>query len=175
MKKKVKNIIFIIYVVIAVFVTVCLLSYNNMKVTEFGKTSLVIVDSNDLGEQYKKGDLLLVNNDSKIVNGESIFFYTTYNREIEINLAKVTSVENVTDKETTYTLEGDRKISSEYVLGSSRTTTAIPVVGTILGILESKWGFLFLIILPALLAFLHQVVTVVTELRGTNKENENEE
>ena len=34
MKKTILNIIFIIYAVIAVFVTVCLLSYNQFKVTQ---------------------------------------------------------------------------------------------------------------------------------------------
>ena len=45
MKKIIGNIIFIIYAIIAVFVTICLLSYNEFKVTEFGETSLVLIDN----------------------------------------------------------------------------------------------------------------------------------
>ena len=36
MKKAISNIIFTLYIIIAVFVTVCLLSYNDYKVTVFG-------------------------------------------------------------------------------------------------------------------------------------------
>lgn len=170
MKEGLKNIVFCIYIVIAVFVTVCLLSYNEMKVTEFGDNSLVIVDNDELEPEYQKGDLLIVSNSSAITRGENIFFYSTYNRKIDINLAKVENIERVNEYENSYTLEGERKISGEYVLGPTRTTTQIPKLGMILGIFESKWGFLFLIILPALLAFLNQIVTVFSQLRGNNED-----
>ena len=48
MKKILSNILFVIYVVIAVFVTVCLLSYNDFKVTEFGDYSLVIITDDEM-------------------------------------------------------------------------------------------------------------------------------
>ena len=43
MKKKFLSFIFIIYVIIAIFVTICLLSYNRFKITEFGDKSLLII------------------------------------------------------------------------------------------------------------------------------------
>ena len=52
MKKIISNILFAIYAVIAVFVTVCLLSYNDFKVTEFGDYSLVIIEDNELSPEY---------------------------------------------------------------------------------------------------------------------------
>ena len=76
----------------------------------------------------------------------------------------------MTNKETTYTLEGERKISSQYVLGPAETAEVIPGVGTVLGILESKWGFLFLIVLPSLLAFIYQISVVIAELKKSNDE-----
>ena len=39
MKKKFLNFIFTIYIIVAVFATICLLSYNSYKVTEFGNKS----------------------------------------------------------------------------------------------------------------------------------------
>ena len=36
MKRVIGNIIFVIYAIIAIFVTVCLLSFNQYKVSEFG-------------------------------------------------------------------------------------------------------------------------------------------
>ena len=45
----------------------------------------------------------------------------------------------------------------------------MPNVGTILGILESKWGFLFLIVFPSLLAFIYEIGVVVSDIKN-NKE-----
>lgn len=173
MKKIISNILFVIYVVIAVFVTICLLSYNDFKVTEFGDYSLVIIKDKELSPEFEKGDLVIVNKDETIRVGDKVFFYNTYNREIEIKLGEVVGAEKVTESETTYTFEGERKISGQYVLGTSRDTTVIPKVGTILSILESKWGFLFIIVLPALLAFIYQISVVFSEIRNSKKESSN--
>ena len=59
MKKVISNLIFIIYLIIAIFVTVCLLSYNDYKVTEFGDTSLIIVSDKKMQPDYNKGDLVI--------------------------------------------------------------------------------------------------------------------
>ena len=179
MKKIIFNLLFVIYVIVAVFVTVCLLSFNQFKVTEFGHKSLVIAKDN-YTPQLTKGSLLIVDKDSGINNGDEVFAYNTYNQEINIVLSKVTGIEQTNSTETTYTLEGDRRISGEYVLGNSNTTKAFPGVGTVLSVLESRWGFLFIIVLPSLLAFIYQISVVVTDIRnlsnkGKVSENENEE
>ena len=170
MKKIISNGLFIIYVAIAIFVTVCLLSYNEFKVTEFGDYSLVIISDEGLEPDFNKGDLVIVNKKSKIITGRKAFFYNTYDRQIEIKLGTIEAFETVTNKETTYTLEGERKISSQYVLGPAETAEVIPGVGTVLGILESKWGFLFLIVLPSLLAFIYQISVLIAELKKSNDE-----
>lgn len=174
MKKILSNILFIIYVVVAIFITVCLLSYNDFKVTEFGDTSLVIIPDDELAPEYNKGDLLIVRRARKINAGENVFFYNTYNSRIEISLGTIVGAEEVTTTETTYVLEGERKISSEYVLGPESTITKIEGVGTVLSILESKWGFLFIIVLPALLMFIYQISVVFSEIREAKKESANE-
>ena len=65
MKSTVKSILkvllvvfLIIYLGVEVFVTVCLLNFNDQRITELGKKSLIIVDA-DLSKEYKKGDLLV--------------------------------------------------------------------------------------------------------------------
>jgi len=168
MKKIILNLLFIVYVVIAVFVTVCLLSYNQFKVTEFGSKSFVIVKNNDFAPNYKKGSLVIVDRDVPITNGDNVFFYNTYNQEIEVALSRVAKTEIVTENEKTYTLNGERRISSEYVIGNDKNAKVIGGVGTILNILESRWGFLFIIVLPSLLAFIYQISVVISDLRGLN-------
>ena len=169
MKKILSNILFVIYVVIAVFVTVCLLSYNDFKVTEFGDYSLVIITDDEMEPNYKKGDLVIINKQDDIITGRKAFFYNTYDRKIEIKLGTVEAIKNVSNSETTYTLEGGRDISGEYLLGPVDTVEIIPVVGGILNVLESKWGFLFLIVLPSLLAFIYQISVVIAEIKNNDE------
>lgn len=172
MKKTILNIIFVIYAVIAVFVTVCLLSYNQFKVTEFGDYSLVIITDEEMTPNFNKGDLVIIDKSQEVLPGENAFFYDTYNRQIEVRLGKVEDLERVTSTESTYTFEGEHKVSSEYILGGENSASVIPVVGTVLGILESKWGFLFLIVLPALLAFFHQITVVIADIRNSKDDKE---
>ena len=47
MKKVLKEVIFAIYIIVAILVTMCLLSYNSFKVSEFGSKTLVIVKELD--------------------------------------------------------------------------------------------------------------------------------
>lgn len=172
MKKFLTNLIFGIYAIIAVFATICLLSFNKYKVTEFGNCSLVIINSNNQNEQFKDGDLVIVDKNRRILTGEEIFFYDIYDQKVNISIAQVDAIERVTNTENTYTLVGDRKISGEYVIGSADNVTKFAVVGKVLSILESRWGFLFLIVLPALIAFLYQITVVVSELKGNKEEKE---
>lgn len=175
MKKTILNTIFVVYVIIAVFVTICLLSYNQFKVTEFGNDSLVIVDDNELAPDFNKGDLVIVDKSIDVLPGDKAFFYDTYDRQIEIMLGEVVDLEKVTETETTYTFEGERKISSEYVIGGEKGISVIPGVGAVLGVLESKWGFLFLIVLPALLAFFYQITVVISDIRNSKEDKVSED
>lgn len=168
--KAIRNIIIVLYAIVAVLVTICLLSFNEYKVTELGNYSLIIIDSDKLKPDYNKGELVIVDRSKEIKVGDKVFLYNSVDKTMAVTLAGVTNMEKITDTETTYTLEGDRSVSSEYVIGASTDVTTIPVVGTILSILESKWGFLILVVLPALLAFLYQVFEVFSEMRGKKRE-----
>ena len=52
MKKLIRNIFIIVYAIIAILVTVCLLSYNEYKVSEFGSNSLLLINTNKLWNHY---------------------------------------------------------------------------------------------------------------------------
>jgi hypothetical protein len=173
MKKIIGNILIIIYTVIAVFTTVCLLSFNEYKISTFGDNSFVLVTNDELLPNFKKGDLVIVKagNKSKIAIGDNIFFYNTVDRKVEVTLAEVTNKEIVTSTEITFTVGNDHDVSSQYVLGSEKDTTVIPVVGSVLSVLESKWGFLFLIVFPSLIAFLYELTVVFASIREEKKKS----
>ena len=171
MKKILYNILFIIYAIIAVITTICLLSYNKYKITELGNNVLIIVNDDSLAPDYRKGDLVIVNKaDKKKINvGDKVFFYRTHENEIEISLANITKQETVSSTETTYSLEGDYELSNEYLIGPSKSAKVVKNVGSILRVLESKWGFLFIIVLPSLIAFLYEIGVIISEVRDSKK------
>lgn len=175
MKKLISNIIFVFYLVVAIFVTVCLLSYNDYKVTEFGETSLVIVSDKKMQPDYNKGDLVIIEKSDEIEAGDKAFYYDTYNQQIKVKLGTIEDVEKVSESEINYIIDGgEHKISSEYVIGPVSTASVMQNAGTILGILESKWGFLFLIVLPALLAFVNQAMVVASGIKEAKEEAKKE-
>lgn len=164
------GVLVVLYVIVAMFLTTCLLKYNDYKITEFGDKSLIIVNDDILEDEYKKGSLLIVEKIEKnIKDGDKIVFYNTYNNQVSIAIGEVLSKEKVTDKEYTYTITGNYDISSEYLIGSTKNIKVIPVLGTILGILESRLGFLLFIIFPITLAFLYEVYALIMEIKSEQK------
>lgn len=174
MKRTLKNILFSIYLVVAIVITLLLLAYNDFKVSEFGSYTLLLIKDSSLAPEFNKGDLVILNKDDEVLTGRKAFFYDTYNQKIEIKLGIIENVERVTRTENTYTLEGDRKISGEYVLGPANTAEIIPYLGTVLGVLESKWGFLFLIVFPALILVINQIGIVFSNIIQATKQEKEE-
>lgn len=169
MKKVIWNIFVVFYAVIAIFVTICLLSYNRYKVSEFGDNSLVIIDSRDLEPEFNKGDLVITDRSYKLQKGQKVFFYNTSNPVVTINVAEIKDMQEISRGDITYTLEGDIIVKSENILGPADKVTQIGKVGAILALLESKWGFLALIVFPSLIAFLYEVSELFSDLRSNSK------
>ena len=174
MKEKLKSFVFGIYIVIAVILTLLLLSYNDFKVSQIGNYTLLKITDSELAPEFNKGELVIVNKDDEVLTGRKAFFYDTVNERIEIRLATIEEAERVSSSDITYTLEGDRKISSQYVLGPANTADRIPYLGTVLSVLESKWGFLFLIVFPALVLVVNQIGIVCSNILKALKEEKQE-
>ena len=156
-----------VWFVIAVFVTICLLSYNEFKVTTFGKYSFLIMDSDELEPEFKEGDLVVVkrNSDNKIEIGDDVFYYNAKkNSSVLIYDDLVEEKEMVDRNETTYILDG-KKVSSDYVIGKKETSKTYRGLGTSLGLLTSKWGFMFLVIFPTLFAIIYEIMMIAESLR----------
>ncbi len=167
MIKKIGNIlldiVITIWFLVAIFVTICLLSYNEFKVSTFGTYSFLIIDSDEMEPQFLEGDLLIVkrNADNKIEIGDKVFYYNSFmDSSVLIYLDAVQNKYPVTKSETTFVLDGER-VSGEYVIGKADTAKVCHKLGTILGILTSKWGFMFLIIFPTLFAIMYEIAMII--------------
>lgn len=148
---------------VAIFVTVCLLSYNSFNVTTLGKNSLIIIDSDELEPEYLEGDLVVVkrNSDSKINIGDNVFYYNAAKNSSYLVLYNVVQEKiPVTKTETTFTLDGE-KVSGQYIIGKAETAKVYHKLGAVLSILTSQWGFMFLIIFPTLFAIIYEVMMIV--------------
>ena len=174
--KKIGSILFDIvigiWLIVSIFVTVCLLSYNEFKVTTFGNHSLLIIDSDEMEPDFKEGDLLIVkrNSDNKIEVGDRVFYYNSaVNSKVLIYSDEVQDKEQVNKGETTYFLDG-QKVSGEYIIGKLDTTKAYHGLGTLLGVFTSRWGFMFLVIFPTLFAIIYEIMLVVEARRAMKKE-----
>ncbi|MBQ6546456.1 MAG: hypothetical protein IJL74_00465 [Bacilli bacterium] len=171
-----------VYLLVAVFLTACLLTYNDYKISVFGDKSFIIVKNDEFEPSYKKGTLIIVKknkNDDIKVNDE-IFFYNTYKNQIAVSFSKVLKTQKVTDTQTTYTITGNYELSSDYVIGKADTAKVINNVGGILAVLESRWGFLLMIVFPISVIFLYEIYAVVKEIvrpedEGKEKEVNKEE
>ncbi len=168
------DIVACIWLVVAIFVTVCLLSYNEFKVTTFGKNSLLIIDSDELEPEFLEGDLLVVkrNSDNKINVGDKVFYYNSAMNSRVLIYQDVVNDKQVIDKnETTYTI-GNEKVSSEYVIGKFDGAKVYHKVGALLRFLTSKWGFMFLVIFPTLFAAVYEIMMIIESARSIRKQAE---
>ncbi len=171
-----RGVVISIWFLVAIFVTVCLLSYNEFKVTTFGKNSFLIIDSDEMEPDFLEGDLLIVkrNADNKIDIGDKVFYYNSFmDSSVLIYLDTVQNKYPVTKTETTYVLDGER-VSGEYVIGKSENAKVFHKWGTILGVLTSKWGFMFLIIFPTLFAIMYEIAMII-EMAKEKDEDDDEE
>ena len=159
MKKKINHIIIIIYTVVAVITTVCLLAYNDYNTTEFNNNTLII-GKDDKTETYNKGDFVIVNNKSTYKEKMKVFYYVSRGKKYYIQTGTINSI----NKDSV--VVNGTVIDKKFLIGTSSNNIVIPFLGSILSVLESKWGYLIIIIFPVLVAFLYELYSILKELRG---------
>ena len=177
MKKVLGTILIIIYAIIAVTVTILLLSYNDYKVSEINGYSICIVKDEKLEPTYKKGSLLIAKKTDKesVKKGDHILVYKNIsNSEYEIKNREVKEILKE-GNHIIYLVDEDEQYDSEYLISKDSDIKSYEKIGTILGILESRWGYLFLVVIVSLILFLQEVFELVMEIKYGNMENEEAE
>ena len=169
--KKVLKIVFgvlvTLYLILVVFVTGYLLNRNDYGVPMFLGKYLVFVEES-LEPTFKEHSLIMITPTKfdEVQVGENIFFYDTYSAEKRIRYTEVTKKEVVNEKEVTNTLKDNNAISSSYVLGNEKNTTVLNGFGQFLYIVQSRWGFLFLVVFPLFLAFIYEIYSIYKEIKN---------
>ena len=190
MKRAVGTILFVIYSIMAILVTVLLLSFNEYNCSEIGEYTVYIVKDDSLEPEYKQGSILLIKStsDKNVQIGDNLFIYKVINsQEYELvhrKLAKKIQQGNhivyeveMDENEANNKIEGKtgsyEDYASDYFIGKADDTIVINGWGVLLGILESKWGYLFCIVVVSLLLFLQEVFDLIVEIKyGGTKSKE---
>lgn len=167
MKRALGTILFIIYAFIAISVTVLLLSYNNYNCSVLGPYTFYIVKDDTLEPDYNIGDLIVFKSvsDKNVKEGDSLFFYDVItSEEFVLKRDKVISKAQ-TARRVSYTLSDGTVYDSSYLIGKEADAKVIHGIGAILSILESRWGYLFFVVIVSLLLFLQELFELIAELR----------
>ena len=157
MKKLLWEIVLVVFVIIAVFTTTCMLSKNDYNVIQFGNKIWLIAGDNM--EEYDKNSLLIIKEDRRNVTVNNYVFYYTEDEEgNRVKYGEITAINN-----NSYTINGE-EIAKEMVIASNENVETHALLGLLLTALTSRMGYLICIILPILIAFIYQFVLVVKEL-----------
>lgn len=168
----IKGTIISIWVVLAIFATICLISANKHGVSEFGDYSLFVMDNNSLKPTFLKYDIILVKKDleTDYNTNDYVFFYKG-NRDIKsyLNYGQIIDVERNENAEDNFIFHGDTKISYGNVIGKGNGAIVMHKLGIVLNVLESKWGFMFIIILPTIYAVVYEIYAIAIEVKKQSK------
>jgi hypothetical protein len=165
MKRIIGNIITVILVIIILFMSVLLLSHNDHQVSQFGNKTLLIVDEDML--DYKSGSLLIVTKKEakNIQPGDYIFYYDVNNKTKTV-LGLVNDIYDVDFGQYSFTVNNDIIVDETSIIGRANDTKEYKGWGNILSVLESKYGNLFLVVLPAFLLFIYELINFIVEARS---------
>lgn len=168
MKRTIGAILFVIYSIIAIVVTVLLLSFNDYNCSQIGGYTVYIVKDDALEPEYKQGSILLVKSttDKRIEVGDELFFYKIINSSEFEFVSRTLQAKTQQGRHIIYNVENGETYDTSYLIGRAEDTKVIGgPAGTILSILESKWGYLFCIVIVSLLLFLQEVFDLVIEIK----------
>lgn len=174
MKRILGTIFFVAYAIIAIIVTVLLLSFNNYNCSEVGPFTFYIVRDDTMEPNYKLGDLLIIKSasDKNISEGDMLYFYDVINRdEYVVNYQKL-MFKTQSSRHISYTVEDGSTYDSSYLIGKEKGSITIHGLGAILAVLESRWGYLFFVVIVSLLLFLQELFDLIMEIRHPEKVKE---
>lgn len=169
-KKIFTTTLIVIFLAFTILMTILVLNHNKYGITQFGDTSMLIVKKEFSSDKYKKGSLVFVEN--KLIKdykaGDMVFTYHLDGQGgATVQYGKVSQV-FVDDNSLSF--ENGETYSSEFIAGVP--TKSYSNIGTYLSIIESKWGFLFIILVPNFFLFIYQLYTLIIEIKYGKNDDE---
>lgn len=157
-----------------ILMAILLLNYNKYGVTQFDKTTLVIIKHKITSERYQVGDLVLVKAKElkELKAGEEVFTYhVADDGKVNINVGKIDKLH--LDEEA-FTYVNGETYSDKFLIGTG--DKVYPEVGRYLSIIQSQWGFFFILLVPTFFIFVSQIYALIVEIKyGDHEENDKDE
>ena len=176
MKKVLGTIFIILYSIIAIGITILLLSYNEYMCSEINGYTIYIVKDDTLEPNFVKGDLLLVKkaDRDRIKVGDKLFLYQNISSsEYKVRYGTLTGTSGYAQR-TVYDIDNEYQFDSTYLMGTDEDLIVYHNLGTVLSILTSRWGYLFCIVIVTLLLFLEELYELFMEIKYGNEIDEDE-
>lgn len=157
------EVVIIVYVII---ITMFILFRNKFGYTQFDRFTFVTMqdETYEYIDGAKEGDLLIVKSTVNIDVGDVIYYYTNINNQYVV---KAAPVESMTEGETTtlYVVDDGMgsTVASTKVLGKESALKSS--WGYVIDILVSRFGFLFLVLLPIMIVFIYQIYEFIMVIK----------
>lgn len=176
--KIIKNIILgilgVIFFAFVLFMSILLLNYNDYGVTQINDKSLILVKEDLSTGEYKKGDLVIVNfkDIDAIKVGDKVFAYkVSRNTSVSIEYGKIVGIHK---EENAVTFESGEDYAYKFIAGIP--DKVYPNIGLYLSVIQSKWGFLFIILVPSFMIFIYEIYALIVEIKyGGEMESSHQE
>ena len=137
------NVIQVFIIVYVLVITIFMFCSNKYGYTEIGNT---VIDTS-------KNNLLIIKKNNNIKTNDKIYYYSIENEKYVIRTSKVKEITKSKDTNL-YKIDDDIVISDKLI---GKSFVKIPVLGKVVNCLESRMGFLLLVLLPILVVFVYQV------------------
>ena len=163
------SILLLVFFAFTITMTILLLNFNKFGVTQFDDVSLLIIKKNFSSETYAKDSLVFVES-KRVVDykvGEEVFVYHldgTGGVNIQLGV-----VGQIYEKDDAVSFTNGETYSSQFIIGTGYKI--YPNIGKILSIIESKWGFLFIVLVPNFFLFVYQLYSLIIRIKY-NKDDE---
>ncbi|MGI6716571.1 MAG: signal peptidase I [Eubacteriales bacterium] len=195
------NTILWLFVIFAVCITAVVISSTNSKhgVASFGGKSLINIQTDSMKPEFKSGDMIIIKllaeqDKSALKEGDVITYKVDLDGDgtEELNTHRIVKVNNENGI-ITYTTRGDNgdndnnpdtvaqddpySVAPAKIVGRW-TGTKVGGIGNVLSFLQSKTGFLLVIVVPLVLFFLFELVKFIlalTKVKGGKKLTAEEE
>lgn len=178
----IKGTLVTIWAVVAIFTTVCLLTFNKYEVSEFGDYSVLVIDNRSLEPTYQKNDIVIVRKDVQEnynIGDQTFFYYGNKKITSFVNLGEITDVQRNELAQDAYDFSGV-KVAYDKIIGKANGSVVIHKWGLVLKALESRFGFAICIILPTIYAVVYEIYVIAKQVkketaREIERENKNNE
>lgn len=156
-KKIVIKIIIVFYVAVAAFTTFSMLKYNNKNFAELNNKVFINLKHNI--SNYKKGSILIVENKEYLL-GDNTFYCQLKKGKCNVKYGKIDEIIN-----DDYFINNE-VIPEKLLIGTDKKVISIPFFGYLMQVLESRWGYLLLIVVPILFGFIYEIYVVTNEIKN---------